>query len=85
MFGNCITPSLPPTLLQHAPSSPLPTHSIRWAYKVSNGDVVEMFGDCQERLQHAVKVERRAEDAGPRISLVFKERLRTPGGGYAGM
>lgn len=40
---------------------------------------------CQERLQHAVKVERRAEDAGPRISLVFKERLRNLGGGYAGM
>lgn len=59
--------------------------SARWAYAVSNGDAVEMWGDCQERLQHAVRVERRAGDAGPRVSLVFKQRLRRAGGGYEGM
>jgi hypothetical protein len=32
----------------------------------------------QDRLQHAIKVERRAEDAGPRMSLVFKRRARGP-------
>ncbi|KXZ43391.1 hypothetical protein GPECTOR_92g614 [Gonium pectorale] len=54
----------------------------RWHYRVSNGDVVHMFGDCQERLQHCVRVERHAADAGPRMSLVFKERLRGPDGAY---
>lgn len=44
----------------------------RWEYQVRNGDVVVMRGDCQQRLQHCVKVEKRAEDAGPRMSLVFK-------------
>ncbi|GFR42081.1 hypothetical protein Agub_g2922 [Astrephomene gubernaculifera] len=56
--------------------------SCRWQYRVGNGDVVRMFGDCQERLQHCVRVERRAEDAGPRMSLVFKERLRDAEGRY---
>lgn len=51
-------------------------HSKRWSYRVRSGDVVVMFGDCQDRLQHCVKVERQAEDAGPRMSLVFKERLQ---------
>lgn len=61
-------------------------HAVRWEYRVRSGDAVVMFGDCnQGRLQHAVKVERRAEDAGPRVSLVFKQRLRMAGGGYAGM
>ncbi|KAG2454789.1 hypothetical protein HYH02_000624 [Chlamydomonas schloesseri] len=54
----------------------------RWQYRVRNGDVVRMWGDCQDRLQHCVRVERAAEDAGPRMSLVFKERLRGPDGGY---
>jgi hypothetical protein len=50
---------------------------------VSNGDVVVMFGDCQEVLQHAIKVEAAAEDAGPRVSLVFKQRLQQPDGSWA--
>lgn len=50
-------------------------HAVRWSYRVASGDVVTMFGDCQERLQHAVAVERHAGDAGPRVSLVFKQRL----------
>mmetsp|Transcript_39677 Transcript_39677/g.88163 ORF Transcript_39677/g.88163 Transcript_39677/m.88163 type:complete len:200 (+) Transcript_39677:696-1295(+) len=55
--------------------------SSRWEYQVRNGDVVLMFGDCQDRLQHSVKVEREdkgASDMGPRMSLVFKERARDP-------
>lgn len=28
----------------------------RWEYTVGNGDVVFMWGDCQERLQHSIKV-----------------------------
>ena len=47
-----------------------------------NGDAVVMRDDCQERLQHCIRVERRAEDAGPRMSLVFKERVKGPGGQY---
>lgn len=50
-------------------------HSVRWCYRVRSGDVVFMSGDCQERLQHCVKVEAEAADAGPRMSLVFKQRL----------
>eukprot|EP00198_Chlamydomonas_reinhardtii_P006268 XP_001695604.1 predicted protein [Chlamydomonas reinhardtii] len=57
-------------------------YNSRWQYRVRNGDVVRMWGDCQDRLQHCVRVERAAEDAGPRMSLVFKERLRGPGGEY---
>lgn len=34
-----------------------------------------MTGDCQWRFQHAVKVCSNAEDAGPRMSLVFKQSL----------
>ena len=53
----------------------------RWEFSVSNGDVVFMFGDCQDRFQHCVKVEREdrgAADMGPRMSLVFKERAKDP-------
>lgn len=57
-------------------------HDVRWSYRVRNGDVVHMYGDCQDRLQHCVRVERAAEDAGPRMSLVFKERLRDEHGKY---
>ncbi|EFJ49206.1 hypothetical protein VOLCADRAFT_104423 [Volvox carteri f. nagariensis] len=57
-------------------------HNTRWHYRVRNGDVVLMFDDCQDRLQHCVRVEKRAADAGPRMSLVFKERLRGPTGHY---
>ena len=38
-----------------------------------------MFGDCQERMQHCIKVEREdrgAAEMGVRMSLVFKQRIR---------
>ncbi|KAG2495291.1 hypothetical protein HYH03_006564 [Edaphochlamys debaryana] len=54
----------------------------RWLYRVSNGDMVHMFGDCQDRLQHCIRVERRADDAGPRMSLVFKQRIRGEDGAF---
>lgn len=42
-----------------------------------NGDVTEMFRDCQERYQHTVKTaEARAETAS-RVSLVFKKTLES--------
>eukprot|EP00775_Hariotina_reticulata_P001430 gene1430-1771_t len=50
-------------------------HSIRWSYRVSSGDVVMMFGDCQDKLQHAVKVEATSDAVGPRLSLVYKQRI----------
>lgn len=78
-------------------------HGKRWHYVVQNGDVVYMYGDCQERLQHSVIVEKQttwvqqgrgrggdgsdstaqlaaaggaaAVVVGPRMSLVFKERI----------
>ncbi len=42
---------------------------------VAQADAVEMVGDCQERYQHCVKVCEEAADAGPRISLVYKQSL----------
>uniref|UniRef100_A0A383V5G7 Fe2OG dioxygenase domain-containing protein n=1 Tax=Tetradesmus obliquus TaxID=3088 RepID=A0A383V5G7_TETOB len=57
--------------------------SVRWNYRVCNGDVVVMFGDCQEQLQHAIKVEAAAGDAGPRVSLVYKQRLKQQAGSWA--
>jgi alkylated DNA repair dioxygenase AlkB len=61
--------------------------SSRWEYAVSNGDVVYMTDDCQQRLQHSVKVERdredrRAAEMGPRMSLVFKQRAKDSTGRY---
>jgi hypothetical protein len=50
----------------------------RWEYTVKTGDVVFMYGDCQDRLQHCIKVEREDKGAlemGPRMSLVFKQRV----------
>jgi hypothetical protein len=46
-------------------------------FVLMNGDVTEMFNDCQDRFQHSVKT---AEDKGeraPRVSLVFKKTLAT--------
>jgi|LauGreStaDraftv2_3_1035109.scaffolds.fasta_scaffold79762_1 hypothetical protein len=51
----------------------------RWEFLVGNGDVVFMFGDCQDRMQHCIKVEREdrgAAEMGARMSLVFKQRIR---------
>ena len=41
--------------------------------------------DCQDRLQHSIKVERQdrgAAELGPRMSLVFKQRLKDELGRY---
>ena len=54
---------------------------IRWEFLVNNGDVVFMFGDCQDRMQHCIKVEREdrgAAELGARMSLVFKQRVQDP-------
>jgi len=42
---------------------------------VAQSDAVEMTRECQWRYQHAVKVCEHAEDAGARMSLVFKQTL----------
>jgi alkylated DNA repair dioxygenase AlkB len=47
-----------------------------YKYVVSHGTMVHMFGDCQDRFQHSIRTERTAEDAGPRVSLVFKREVR---------
>ena len=46
----------------------------RCATTVRSGDVVVMGPGCQERFQHALLPEASADDAAPRISLVFKKR-----------
>lgn len=45
----------------------------RHTFLLAHGDVMEMNTDCQERFQHAVRGERDEEDAGERVSLVFKQ------------
>jgi len=47
----------------------------RFEYFVRNGDLVLMFGNCQDRYQHCIKVEGNASTRGPRMSLVFKKRI----------
>uniref|UniRef100_A0A6U3T5F4 Fe2OG dioxygenase domain-containing protein n=2 Tax=Ditylum brightwellii TaxID=49249 RepID=A0A6U3T5F4_9STRA len=43
-------------------------------FVVMNGDVTEMFGDCQTRFQHAVKTaEGKDIERTPRASLVYKK------------
>jgi len=42
---------------------------------VAQNDVTEMTGECQWRYQHAVRVCDNADDAGPRMSLVYKQSL----------
>lgn len=49
--------------------------SQRCTFALRTGDVVEMYGRCQQDYQHSVKVEDSEEAAGPRISLVYKRRL----------
>ncbi len=44
-------------------------------FVLMNGDVTEMFGDCQERFQHTVKTAENKEELAPRVSLVFKKTL----------
>lgn len=50
-------------------------HEEHHEFTVEHGDVVHMFGNCQRDYQHCVRVERDEADAGPRISLVFKQSL----------
>jgi len=47
----------------------------RFEFFVRHGDVVHMFADCQQRYQHAVRSEKRADQAFIRASLVFKQSL----------
>jgi alkylated DNA repair dioxygenase AlkB len=54
-------------------------HSRRHSFWVKPSDCVIMFGDCQDRFQHCIRVERDAEDAGPRMSMVFKQSLSQKG------
>mmetsp|Transcript_10362 Transcript_10362/g.11817 ORF Transcript_10362/g.11817 Transcript_10362/m.11817 type:complete len:147 (+) Transcript_10362:1065-1505(+) len=44
-------------------------------FVLMNGDVVEMFNDCQERFQHTVKTSELKGESAPRVSLVFKKTL----------
>lgn len=49
---------------------------VRVDLTVSHGDMVHMFGDCNTgAYQHCVRVEKREENAGPRISLVWKQSI----------
>jgi alkylated DNA repair dioxygenase AlkB len=42
-------------------------------FVLMHGDVVEMFGDCQERFQHTVKKADNKKEKAARASLVFKQ------------
>lgn len=45
---------------------------LRCTYRLRDGDVLEMGGDCQDRYQHSIAKEPLASGVGPRVSLVFK-------------
>jgi hypothetical protein len=47
----------------------------RATFALRHGDVVEMWGDCQQLYQHSIKVEAEADRARPRMSLVYKRTL----------
>ena len=44
-------------------------------FYVAQSDATEMTRECQWKYQHAVKVCDNADDAGPRMSLVYKQSL----------
>ena len=44
-------------------------------FVLMNGDVTEMFDDCQERFQHTVKPADKKQEKAPRVSLVFKKTI----------
>lgn len=56
-------------------ANPVSTASKPHTYILFNGDVTEMFDDCQERFQHSVKTAENKEERAPRVSLVFKKTL----------
>eukprot|EP00566_Odontella_aurita_P012162 CAMPEP_0113592110 /NCGR_PEP_ID=MMETSP0015_2-20120614/37654_1 /TAXON_ID=2838 /ORGANISM="Odontella" /LENGTH=483 /DNA_ID=CAMNT_0000498589 /DNA_START=104 /DNA_END=1555 /DNA_ORIENTATION=+ /assembly_acc=CAM_ASM_000160 len=45
-------------------------------FVVMDGDVVEMFDDCQARFQHTVKTAEGKRETAPRCSMVFKQCLQ---------
>jgi alkylated DNA repair dioxygenase AlkB len=44
-------------------------------FVLMNGDVTEMFNDCQERFQHTVQKSSVKGESASRVSLVFKKTL----------
>jgi len=46
-----------------------------FAFHVFNGDIFEMFGNCQEEYQHAVLKGEGEQNNAPRASIVFKKAL----------
>jgi alkylated DNA repair dioxygenase AlkB len=57
------------------PSSESNSNCKPHTFILMNGDVTEMFNDCQERFQHTVKTAENKEERAPRVSLVFKKTL----------
>lgn len=53
-----------------------PAHS----FHVRDGDVVHMFGDCQDSFLHSVSKGQGENEQGPRISIVFKASLLSASG-----
>ena len=71
----CQSSAPPPILLPIVPSRRTEDVSDRCTFLLRAGDVVEMWGECQQQYQHSVLVEAAAELARPRISLVYKRTL----------
>lgn len=42
---------------------------------MQSGDVVYMFGECQEMFQHCVMASEGSQNETPRISIVFKKSM----------
>ena len=50
------------------------------SFHVKHGDVLYMFGDCQDLFQHSVMSSEGKWNNSPRASIVFKKALLLPGG-----
>jgi alkylated DNA repair dioxygenase AlkB len=53
-------------------------HQKPHSFVLMEGDVTEMFDDCQFRFQHSVKTAEDREEQAARASLVFKKRFGVP-------
>ncbi|KAL3945657.1 MAG: hypothetical protein SGBAC_000225 [Bacillariaceae sp.] len=58
------------------PSSDCSSNTKPHVFVLFQGDVTEMFADCQTRFQHTVKTAESKDENSPRASLVFKRTLK---------
>jgi alkylated DNA repair dioxygenase AlkB len=50
----------------------------KYHYQFQHGDVIFMYGDCQQEFEHCLKTCKTVEESKSRISLVFKTTRSSP-------